>query len=100
MRVLCRSGGASSTSATSKRSSERPGAVWTKKEERAPCKRISVFPRRLAPPEHIQIGVGSVPGRGCLHALNLEELHEIFAVSTGRLPGPQIYVEKHLAPAG
>src|SRR5215208_2170197 len=98
MRGLCRSGGASSTSATSKRSSERPGAVWTKKEKRAPCKRISVFPRRLSP-EHIQIGVGSVPGRRCLYTLNLKELYDIFPVSTGCLPRPQVYVKEHLFPA-
>jgi len=59
-----------------------------------------VFPRRLAPPEHIQIGVGSVPGRGCLHTLNLKELYDIFPVSTGCLPRPQVYVKEHLVPAG
>jgi len=59
-----------------------------------------VFPRRLALPEHIQILIGSVPGRGCLHTLNLEEPHYIFPISTGCLPGPQIYVKEHLAPAG
>ena len=59
-----------------------------------------MFPRRLALPEHIQILIGSVPGRGCLLALNLEELYDIFPLSTGCLPGPQVYVEEHLAPAG
>jgi hypothetical protein len=41
-----------------------------------------------------------VPGRRCLYALNLKELYDIFALSTGCLPGPQVYVEEHLAPAG
>jgi hypothetical protein len=41
-----------------------------------------------------------VPGRGCLHSLNLEELYDIFAVSTGCLSGPQVYVEQNPAPAG
>jgi hypothetical protein len=40
-----------------------------------------------------------VPGRRCLHALNLKELYDIFAVSTGCLSGPQIYVKEHLVPA-
>jgi hypothetical protein len=58
------------------------------------------LPGRLAPPEHIQILIGSVPGRRCLYALNLKELYDVFALSTGCLPGPQIYVKEHLAPAG
>jgi hypothetical protein len=41
-----------------------------------------------------------VPGRGCLYALNLKELYDIFALSTGCLSGPKIYVKEHLAPAG
>ena len=41
-----------------------------------------------------------MPGRGCLHTLNLKEPHDIFAISTGCFPGPQLYVEEHLAPAG
>jgi hypothetical protein len=44
--------------------------------------------------------MGSVPGRGCLLALNLKELYYIFAVSTNCLSGPQVHVEEHLAPAG
>jgi len=40
-----------------------------------------------------------LPGRRCLYALNLKELYDIFALSTGCLPGPQIYVKEHLAPA-
>jgi len=39
-----------------------------------------------------------MPGRGCLHTLHLEQLYDIFAVSTGCLPGPQLYVKEHLAP--
>jgi hypothetical protein len=58
-----------------------------------------VFPGRLAP-QHIQILIGPVPGRGCLQPLHLEEIYDIFAVSTGCLSGPQVYVEEHLAPAG
>jgi hypothetical protein len=57
-----------------------------------------MFPGRLSP-EHIQIGVGSVPCRGCLGPLNLEELYDIFPLSPGCLPGPQVYVKEHLAPA-
>jgi hypothetical protein len=41
-----------------------------------------------------------MPGRGCLHTLHLEQLYDIFAVSTGRHSGPQLYVKEHLAPAG
>jgi len=41
-----------------------------------------------------------VSGRGCLLTLNLKELYDIFALSTGCLPGPQIYVKEHLTPAG
>jgi hypothetical protein len=57
-----------------------------------------VFPGRLAP-EGVQILIGSLPGRSCLDALNLKELYDIFALSTGCLSGPQIYVQEHLAPA-
>jgi hypothetical protein len=32
--------------------------------------------------------------------LNLKELYHIFALSTGCLSGPQIYVKEHLAPTG
>ena len=99
---LCRSGDASSTSLTSRPSSERPGASWRKEEQRAPPprrRRCSAFPGHLAPPEHIQILIGSVPGRRCLHTLNLKELYDIFALSTGCLSGPQLYVKEHLVPA-
>jgi len=58
-----------------------------------------VFPG-LLPPEHIQIGVGSLPGSRCIYTLNLKEPYDIFPVSTGSLPGPQVYVEEHLVPAG
>jgi len=58
------------------------------------------LPGRLAAPEHIQILIGSVPGRRCFHTLNLKELYDIFALSTGCLSGPQLYVKEHLAPAG
>ena len=44
--------------------------------------------------------MGSVPGRGCLSPLNLKELYYIFPLSTGCLPGPQVYVKEHLTPAG
>jgi hypothetical protein len=40
-----------------------------------------------------------VPGRRCLYTLNLKELYDIFALSTGCLPGPKIYVKEHLPPA-
>jgi hypothetical protein len=40
-----------------------------------------------------------VPGRRCLHTLILKKLYDIFAVSTGCLSGPQIYVKEHLGPA-
>jgi hypothetical protein len=81
--------------------SERPGASWRKDQERAPSRLLSSgFPGRLAPPEYIEILIGSVPGRGCLYALNLKELYDIFALSTGCLSGPQIYVKEHLGPAG
>jgi len=32
--------------------------------------------------------------------LNFKELYDIFPVSTGCFPRPQIYVKEHLAPAG
>jgi len=41
-----------------------------------------------------------MPGRGCLHTLNLKELYDIFSLSPGCLPGPQVDVKEHLAPAG
>jgi hypothetical protein len=41
-----------------------------------------------------------VPGRRCLIPLNLKELYDIFPLSTGCFPRPQIYVKEHLAPAG
>jgi len=41
-----------------------------------------------------------LPGRRCLHTLNLKELYDIFALSTGCLPGPQVNVKEHPAPAG
>jgi hypothetical protein len=87
---------------TSKPSSERPGASWRKEEQRAPSRRLlcSAFPGRLAAPEHIKILIRSVPGRRCLSPLNLKELYDIFALSTGCLSGPQIYVKEHLAPTG
>ena len=44
--------------------------------------------------------MGSVPGRCCPSPLNLEEPYDVFPLSPGRLPGPQLYVEEHLAPAG
>ena len=40
-----------------------------------------------------------MPGRRCLHTLNLKELSDVFTVATGCLLGPQIYVKQHLAPA-
>ena len=39
-------------------------------------------------------------GIRCLHALNLEELYDVFPLSTGCLFGPQLYVKEHLVPAG
>src|SRR5215212_3407104 len=39
-----------------------------------------------------------MPGRGCLHTLNLKELYDIFPLSPGCLPGPQVDVKEHLAP--
>jgi hypothetical protein len=81
-------------------SSELPGASWRKDGERAPSRLLSpAFSGRLTSPEHIQILIGSVPGRGCLYALNLKELCDIFPVSTGCLSGPQIYVKEHPVPA-
>jgi hypothetical protein len=41
-----------------------------------------------------------VPGRRCLYALNFKELYDIFALSTGCLSGPQIYVKEHFGPTG
>src|SRR5215212_7436051 len=96
-----RSGDASSTLMTSKPSSVRPGACWRKEEQRGPPRRrlFSVFPGRFALPEHIQILIGPVPCRSCLGPLNLEELYDIFPLSTGCLPRPQVDVKEHLAPA-
>src|SRR5919112_2249691 len=100
MRGHSRSGVASSTSKTSKPSRELPGGFWRKDEQRAPPSRrlCSAFPGPLAP-EHIQIGVGPVPGRGCLDALILKEPYDIFPLAAACFPGPQIYVKEHLAPA-
>src|SRR5918994_3309954 len=100
MRGHSRSGVASFTSKTSKPSRELPGGFWRKEEKRAPSRPLSALPGRLGSPEHIQILIGSVPGRRCLYALNLKELYDVFALSAGCLPGPQIYVKEHLVPAG
>jgi hypothetical protein len=43
--------------------------------------------------------MGSVPGRRGLGPLNLKEPYDIFPISTDCLPGPQVYVKEHLAPA-
>jgi hypothetical protein len=40
-----------------------------------------------------------LPGRRCLYTLNLKELYDIFALSTGCLSGPKIYVKEYPAPA-
>src|SRR5215208_7706865 len=90
-------------SMTSKLSKVRPGACWRRKQEKRtppPRRWPSAFVGRFALPEHIQILIGSVPGRRCLYTLNLKELYHIFALSTGCLPGPQIYVKEHFTPAG
>src|SRR5215204_3385906 len=87
---------------TSKPSREWPGASWRKEQRRAPPRRLLTcgFPGRLAPPEHIQILIGSVPGGGCLGPLNLKEFYDIFPLPPSCFPGPKIYVKEHLAPAG
>jgi hypothetical protein len=41
-----------------------------------------------------------VPGRRCLDALILKESYDILPLAAACLPGPQIYVEEHLTPAG
>src|SRR5215203_6950844 len=86
----------------SKPSRELRGASWRKEQRRAPPRRLLTcgFPGRLAPPEHIQILIGSVPGRDCLIPLNLKEPHDIFPLPPSCFSGPQIYVEQHPAPAG
>src|SRR5215207_3135693 len=87
---------------TSKPSRERPGASWRKEQQSAPPRRrllvLSGFPGCLAS-EGIQIGVGPVPGRGCLDALILKEPYDIFPLAATCFPGPQIYVKEHLVPA-
>ena len=55
--------------------------------------------RGVSAPESIQIGASQLPGRHCLSPLNLKEPYYIFPLSTGCLPGPQVYVEEHLIPA-
>src|SRR5215217_4247160 len=86
----------------SKPSRELRGASWRKEQRRAPPRRLLTcgFPGRLAPPEHIQILIGSVPGGGCLGPLNLKEFYDIFPLPPSCFPGPKIYVKEHLAPAG
>ena len=41
-----------------------------------------------------------MPGRDCLLALNLKEPYDVFAISAGCLPRPQVYVEQNPVPAG
>ena len=41
-----------------------------------------------------------MPGRRCLHTLNLKELYDIFPLPAACLSGPQIYVKEHPSPAG
>src|SRR5215203_3627557 len=99
MREHSRSGDASSTSMTSKRSREQPGVSWRKEQQRAPRRRLlSGFPGCLAP-EGIQIGAGPVPGRGCLDTLILKEPYDIFPLPAACFPGPQVYVKEDLVPA-
>src|SRR5215204_624791 len=101
---------------TSKPSKGRPGACW-RKRGRVSLKRTS--PKqllrasqgspgsqgsqgsqgRVCAPESIQIGASQLPGRDCLSLLNLKEPYDIFPLSTGCFPRPQIYVEEHPAPA-
>src|SRR5215203_3733364 len=99
MREHSRSGDASSTSMTSKRSREQPGASWRKEQQRAPRRRLlSGFPGCLAP-EGVQILMGSVAGRGCLDALILKKPHDIIPLPAACFLGPQVYVKEHLVPA-
>src|SRR5215217_4464415 len=100
---LCRSGGASSTSMTSKPSKGRPGACWRKRgrPSRKHHLRASQGSQgRVCAPESIQIGASPLPGRDCLHTLILKEPHDIFPLPPSCFPRPQIYVEQHPAPAG
>src|SRR5215211_8994404 len=115
MRGYSRSGGASSTSMTSKPSRRRPGASW-RKRGRASLKRASL--KRTSPkhhlrasqgspgsqggvcaPESIEVGASPLPGRRRLHTLNLKEPYDIFPLPPSCFPRPQLYVEQHPAPA-
>ena len=58
-----------------------------------------MFPGHLAPPEHIQIGVGSLPGSRCIYTLNLKEPYDIFPLPPSCFSRPQVYVKEHPAPA-
>ena len=103
---------------TSKRSRERPGASRRKQEKRTALNKSDALKRasrkhlllrasqrspgsqgRVAAPESIQIGASPLPGRHCLHTLNLKEPYDIFPLPAVCLPGPKIYVEQHPAPA-
>ena len=54
---------------------------------------------RVSAPESIQIGASPLPGRRCLSPLNLKEPYDILPLPPSCLPGPQVYVEEHPAPA-
>src|SRR5215203_890522 len=112
---LCRSGGASSTSMTSKPSRELPGACW-RKRERASLKRDSLkrtsrkhplrasqgsqgSQGRVSAPESIQIGASQLPGRDSLSSLNFKEPYYIFPLPLSCFPRPQLYVEQNPTPA-
>src|SRR5215211_5825475 len=102
-----RSGGASSTSRTSKPSKERPDACW-RKRRRASLKRTSrkhllrasqASQGRVCAPESIQITASQLPGGRRLHTLNLKEPCDIFPLPPSCFPRPQVYVDQHPAPA-
>src|SRR5215211_7577806 len=102
-----RSGGASSTSMSSKPSSAQPGGSW-RKRGRASLKRTSRkhllrasqgFQGRVCAPESIEVGASQLPGRCCLIPLNLKEPYDIFPLPPSCFPRPQLYVEQHPAPA-
>src|SRR5215211_7367819 len=104
MRGHSRSGGASSTSKTSKPSKEWPGASWRKRGPPS-LKHLRAFQGsqgsqgRVSAPESIQIGASQLPGRDCLSPLNLKEPYDIFSLPPSCFPAPQLYVEQHPTPA-
>lgn len=80
----------------------KPDVSW-KKEGGTPRRRRLPHPQgtpRRCAPGPVQVLSHPLYGGRYLRALSPEEAHDPWPVSAGRLPRPQVHVEKHPIPAG